>query len=137
MFHIIPSPLEQYVFNNDYDVGGFPMTEYIKHNNNRKKEILGGTATPLKPFNNCARLSELSIPIGLVSYSNQYIDSLPYLTNKHTNTNIDVIDENMFEHIFNTIAKIPIKKQRKDNITHKIKQKMHKTSKKIKGSAQI
>ena len=126
MFQTNPSTLEQYVFNsvNNNIIGGFPMTEFINHDMN-KREMLGGSTIT----GGTKRFENLAIPVGLVSFSNYYTNT--HTKDSKTVKNIDIIDDGQFDKLFGFIAEIKTRNHKGGDITrnNKIKIKMGSTAK--------
>ena len=80
--NLAPSILEEYIYQSDPTMGGYPIVHYIKENNQ-------GTD----------RFKDLVIPIGLVLYSGQQ-DVQPKCKQCKVH---DVISDDAFENLFNRI----------------------------------
>ena len=103
MFELNPSVVNQYVFNNNNGtmIGGFPISEYIKYENSKQRMLGGGKPDPI----GLSKFDGLTIPIGLVSYSNQ-IQTGGNKYDKNKTNGIHVINDNEFDKMLNTVAKI-------------------------------
>lgn len=112
MFEINPSPIEQYVFNQVQEklVGGYPIVEYIKKENEKRRLLNNGAdgEVGLSAFEN------LVIPAGLVSYSDAYFEKTiggSQSSKMKPVKKLDDISEPEFEVLFASVSIIkPIKK---------------------------
>jgi len=68
MFTINKSITEEYVFNKDMTVGGYPVSKLIDEYNETNK-ILGGGDVLNTNFVNYKRFENLILPVGLTSFS--------------------------------------------------------------------
>ena len=84
--NLAPSILEEYIYQSDPTMGGYPITNYIKPNYQS-----GSIGTD--------RFKDLVIPIGLVLYSGQQ-DMQPKCKQCKVH---DVISDDAFENLFNKI----------------------------------
>ena len=116
MFEIIPSSMEQYIFNNTVNGinrGGYPLTEFIQS----EHKMIGGS----KHDNDIgvSRFDNLAIPVGLLSYSNKNTQTGGSRNIKKEVVG-DVINEDIFNKLFFNIASIKSSnsKTRKNHIKH-------------------
>ena len=96
--NLAPSILEEYIYQTDPTMGGYPIANYIK--SNTQGDSIGTD-----------RFKDLVIPIGLVLYSGQQ-DMQPKCKECKVH---DVISDDAFENLFNKIHH----KRAKNNKTRK------------------
>lgn len=110
MFETSPNTLEQYIYNNTNLYGGYPMTEFIKGENKKTAKMIGGSHNDI----GLAKFEGLAIPIGLVSFPHQMCKSFAKMK-----SNIEVIDDDLFNKMFESIA--DVKKHKPRGGTRKIR----------------
>jgi hypothetical protein len=106
MFEIIPSAMEQCIFNdtaNGFKRGGYPLSEFIQG----EHKMIGGS----KHDNDVgiSRFDNLAIPVGLLSYSNKNREQLMQTGGSRNNKKEvvgDVINEDIFNKLFFNMASI-------------------------------
>jgi len=116
------SVLENYIFSNS--VAGFPLTDYII-GEKRKLQMTGGGATSSNDHDGetgTSRFEGLVIPVGLVSFSNNYLESINHTSSPIYKTKTaDVIPDELFDTLFKSVSKE--KSSRKKATTQKKKSK--------------
>jgi hypothetical protein len=108
MYEFETSPLEKYVFNQKGGtmIGGYPMTEFLKKEAEKGKSLSG----LIKPDYGISKFENLTIPVGLLSYSNDYFKG-PLVGGakkqgfKTDQKEVEVVDEKMFDKVFDIITK--------------------------------
>uniref|UniRef100_A0A6C0JG23 Uncharacterized protein n=1 Tax=viral metagenome TaxID=1070528 RepID=A0A6C0JG23_9ZZZZ len=122
MYEFETSPLEKYVFNEKGStmIGGYPMTEFLKKESEKDKSLNGST----KSDYGISKFENLTIPVGLLSYSNDYFKA-PLLGGakshgfKTDQKEAEVVDEKMFDKVFDMITKChglkPLKRSTKSH----------------------
>lgn len=105
MFDFNPSPIEQYVFNKiqENSVGGYPIVEYIKKENEKRELLNNGIdgEVGLGAFEN------LVIPAGLVCYSDTYFEKTiggAQPSKIKASKKLDDISEEEFEILFKSVV---------------------------------
>lgn len=117
------SVLENYIFS--INAAGFPLSNYII-GENRKLQMTGGRATSLKDQyddeTGTSRFEGLIIPVGLVSFSNNYLEPINHTSSPIYKTKTaDVIPDELFDTLFKSVTKD--KSSRKKTTTQKKKSK--------------
>lgn len=131
MFEFETSPLEKYIYNDRGTalIGGYPMSEFLKKEADKDKSLNGLVQNDY----GISKFEHLTIPIGLLSYSNEYftrslLGGAKNPAFKIDQKEIEVIDDKMFDKVFDMITKChglkPLRnntKNRKDCQTKKTK----------------
>jgi hypothetical protein len=128
------APIIKYIYNQTGEIGGYPMVD-ILHKEFDKNQILGSKTTQnefgIKKFEN------LVIPVGLVSFSDDYYSNKTGGSQHKTNIKVkhhDTVNNELFNKVFDLITKCPknrSKQQTKKNI-FKIRNAITKKYKKTK-----
>jgi len=133
MFEFETSPLEKYVFNNKGStmIGGYPMSEFLKKETEKDKSLSGLE----KNDYGISKFEHLTIPVGLLSYSNDYfkpgfLGGAKNPAFKIDQKEVEVVDDKMFDKVFDMITKCHGLKPLKNNTKNR-KDSQGKQTKKI------
>lgn len=133
MFDIIKSVSEEYIFNSEGKVGGYPISNLIDEYNETNK-ILGGGDVLNADYVNYKRFENLVMPIGLTSFSindfpNQIGGYQPSQKSKSKSTIEGSIDPDVHNRFIKEIS-VEKYRNRKTQINKIVRTNSRKTGKK-------
>jgi hypothetical protein len=118
------APIVKYIYNQTGELGGYPMVDILEKEMS-KQEQLGGKSSAKEI--GLSKFENLVIPVGLVSFSNEYYTPKLMIAGSQNKQKIKVnhhedMDNELFNKVFDLITKCP--KQRSKQNTKKIIEKL-------------